>query len=184
MRFGFRELIFLIVLLGLPIAAWIFVFQPINREIELVRRENTSKQAKLEKLHVSHHIENVGQEIDKLAQAIGMFEAKLPAEKEVEVILREVWQLATDKGLRPRSVRTEKPVKSPLYSELPIKMEIIGDFDGFYAFLLDLEQLSRITRIFDMKLKKLSDNEGHMNASFTLTIYFEPESDGSTREGA
>jgi type IV pilus assembly protein PilO len=183
MRFGFRELIFLIVLLGLPIAAWVFVFQPINNEIELVRGENAAKQVKLEKLHVSQHIENVGQEIDKLAEAIHMFEAKLPAEKEVEVILREVWQLATDKGLRPRSVRTEKPVISPLYSELPIKMEIIGDFDGFYAFMLDVEQLSRITRIFDMKLKKLKDTEGHMNASFTLTIYFEPESNGSAKEG-
>lgn len=184
MRFGFRELIFLIVLLGLPIAAWMFVFQPINEEIVQVREENRAKQAKLEKLHLNQHIEDVGREIDKLTQAIRVFEAKLPAEKEVEVILREVWQLATNRGLRPRSVRTEKPIKSPMYTELPIRMEIIGDFDGFYEFLLDLEQLDRITRVLDMELRRLSDEEGHMNAEFTLTIYFEPAEDAAQAEGA
>jgi len=184
MRFGFRELIFLIVLLGLPIAAWMFVFQPINQEIAQVREENAAKRAKLDKLQLNQHIEDIGREIDKLTRAIRVFEAKLPAEKEVEVILREVWQLATSKGLRPRSVRTDKPIKSPLYTELPIRMEIIGDFDGFYAFLLDLEQLDRITRVFDMELRKLKDREGHMNATFTLTIYFEPAEDAAQGKGA
>jgi len=174
MRFGFREIVFIVVLLGLPVAAYFFVFEPVNGQIDQVRKENATKQAKLDKLEVARHIEDLGNEIEKLDQAIAMFEAKLPAEKEVEVILREVWQLATERGLRPRSVRTGKPVRSVMYNELPIKMEIIGDFDGFYAFLLDLERLDRITRVPDVKLEKLRDTEGHMQASFTLSIFFEP----------
>jgi type IV pilus assembly protein PilO len=173
MRFGYREIVFFLVLLGLPVAAFVFVFQPVNDEIEQVRVENAAKQTKLDRLEVARHIEDLGNEIQKLDESIEMFEAKLPAEKEVEVILKEVWQLASQHGLRPRSVRTEKPVAATMYSELPIKMEIIGDFDGFYSFLLDLEQLSRITRIPDMKLSKLHDTEGHMKAGFTLSIFFE-----------
>lgn len=174
MRFGLRELLFVVVLLGLPVAAWWFVFQPINDEIEAVRQENVVKQSKLDKLEVARHIEDLGKEIGTLDEAIAMFEAKLPAEREVEVILREVWQLATQRGLRPKNFRTDKPVASTLYTELPIKMEMLGDFDGFYAFLLDLERLSRITRLPEMKLKKSKDVEGHMNATFTMTIFFEP----------
>ena len=182
MRFGFREVVFVVVLLGLPVAAYFFVFEPVNGQIDQVRRENAIKQAKLEKLEVARHIKDLGDEIAKLDEAIAMFEAKLPAEKEVEVILREVWQLASERGLRPRSIRTGKPVRSPMYNELPIKMEILGDFDGFYAFLLDLERLDRITRIPDIKLEKLPDTEGHMKAAFTLSIFFEPQA--TTEPGA
>jgi len=180
MRFGFREIVFIVVLLGLPVAAYFFVFEPVNGQIEQVRKENAVKQAKLDKLEVARHIEDLGNEIEKLDEAIAMFEAKLPAEKEVEVILKEVWQLATERGLRPRSVRTGKPVRSVMYDELPIKMEIIGDFDGFYAFLLDLERLDRITRVPDLELEKLRDTEGHMKAAFTLSIFFEPHAKAST----
>jgi type IV pilus assembly protein PilO len=175
MRFGLRELVFLMVLLGLPVAAYFFVFAPTNQQIEQVRRENSAKQAKLEQLQVARHIEDLGQEINKLAEAIDVFEAKLPAAKEVDVILQEVWNLATKRGLIQRSVRTDKAIHSPAYSELPIKMKINGDFTGFYGFLLDLERLSRITRIHDMRLRKLKDTEGHVEASFTLSIFFEPQ---------
>ncbi len=174
MRFGLRELLFLLVLLGLPGAAWWFVFRPVNNEIQQVHAENVNKEAKLQKLRLNQHIDDVGKEIAKLNDAIALYEAKLPAEKEVEVILKEVWELATRRGLLPKSVRTEKPVPGSLYTELPIKMEILGDFDGFYAFLLDVERLSRITRVPDMKLKRSKDEEGHMIATFTLTIFFEP----------
>jgi len=175
MKLGLRELLFLLVLLGLPVAAYFFVFQPINAEIANVRDANAAKQAKLERLKVAEHIENIGREIKKLDSAIAVFEAKLPAEKEVEVILKEVWQLATANDLRPRSVRTGDPKASTLYSEMPIRMNMIGDFDGFYEFLLDLEGLSRITRIHQMKLERLKDRPGHIEAEFVLSIFFEPQ---------
>ncbi len=174
MRFGLRELVFLLVLLGLPVAAYFFVFAPTNAQIEQVRKENLIKKGKLDQLQLARHIEDIGVEIDKLVQAIDLFEAKLPAAKEVEVIQQEVWQLATRRGLNQRSFRPDKTIASTSYSEKPIHMEISGDFKGFYGFLLDLERLSRITRIHDLELEKQKDNEGFVNAKFTLTIYFEP----------
>jgi len=180
MRLGIRELVFFLVLLGMPVVAYVSVFAPMNRDIDDVRADNAVKQAKLERLEVARHIEDLGQEIAKLNDAVAMFEAKLPAEKEVEVILREVWQMATDYDLNPRSVRTEEPIKGHMHSEVPIRMEILGDFDGFYSFLLALERLDRITRIHQMELKSLPDRNGHIEAKFTLSIFFEPSSRGGS----
>ncbi|MBI1369398.1 MAG: type 4a pilus biogenesis protein PilO [Planctomycetes bacterium] len=177
MRFGLRELIFVMVLLAVPVAAWWFVFKPNNLQIAQAREEIRAKQQKLQQLQAAtRQMEDLGHEIDKLTEAIDVFEAKLPAEKEVEVMLKEVWQLAAKHGLKPRSVRAEKPIKSSRYSELPLKMVITGNFDGYYAFLLDLERLSRITRVPEMKLEKLKNgDEGQMEAQFTLSIFFEPQ---------
>jgi type IV pilus assembly protein PilO len=185
MRFGIRELLFCLVLLGLPVAALIFVFQPSHAQIQQVQQENQAKRKKLADLELARHIEDLGQEITRLTEEIDRFEAKLPTEEEIDVVVREVWQLATQRGLSSRSVRTRKTIVGPSYLERPIDMRISGDFDGFYAFLLDLERLSRITRIHDMHLKKLSasgikragldpsQTDGYIQADFTLSIFYE-----------
>ncbi|MDH3583616.1 MAG: type 4a pilus biogenesis protein PilO [Phycisphaerae bacterium] len=178
MRFGIRELLFLFVLLSMPVAAWWMVFKPSNEQIEEANREIRLKQQKLQQLETATmHIEDLGNEIDKLSQAVELFEAKLPAEREVEVILKEVWELAARHGLKPKSVRSEKPIKTQRYSELPLKMTINGDFDGYYKFLIDLERLSRITRISELKLvKDRKGKDGDAEAQFVLSIFFEPKS--------
>jgi type IV pilus assembly protein PilO len=177
MRFGARELLFVLVLLAMPVAAWFFVFQPANEQIDQARREITAKQNKLRQLeNATARIADLGREIDKLTESIKLFEAKLPAEKEVEVILKDIWQMAARHGLKPKSVRADKPIKSARYSELPLKMVIVGDFEGYYSFLLDMERLSRITRVPDMTLiKARNGEEGQMEATFTLSIFFEPQ---------
>ena len=179
MRFGLREAMFILVLLAMPTAAWWFVFRPANEQIAQARQEIEAKSQKLGRLEeATRRIEDLGREIEKLTDAIEMFEAKLPAEKEVEVVLKEVWQLASRHGLKPRSVRTDKPIQAARYSELPLEMVIVGDFDGYYSFLLDLERLSRITRIPRMDLTKFRQGEdGQMEATFTLSIFFEPRND-------
>ncbi len=178
MRFGVREFIFVTLLLAMPIAAYFFVFRPRNIQIAEARAEISDKQAKLERLRAAtKNIADLGQEIDKLAETIELFEQKLPAEREVEVILKQVWELAAAHRLTPKSVRTDKPVTAAHFAELPIMMTINGNFDGFYSFMLDLEKLRRITRMPQMKIEKVTkDQEGQMEARVVLSIYFDPQS--------
>ncbi|MCC7193073.1 MAG: type 4a pilus biogenesis protein PilO [Phycisphaeraceae bacterium] len=179
MRFGMREMLFLLVLLALPAASYFFVFEPRNKQINEARREVKQKQAKLEQLEAAtRNIADLGVEIDKLSEAIQVFEQKLPAEREVEVILKQVWELAARHNLTPKSIRTDKPVPAAGYSELPIRLTILGDFDGFYSFLLDLEKLKRITRMPQMTVKKIPPQEGQMQADFVLSIFFEAQNRG------
>lgn len=184
MRFGFRELFFVLLLLAMPIAAYFFVFEPRNTQNDEKRRELDQKDLKLQQLEAAtYKIDDLGREIDKLAGAIKLFEQKLPVEREVEVILKQVWELAAQNRLTPKSVRTDKPITTAHYTELPISMVIIGDFDGFYRFMLDLEKLRRVTRMPKLKLKKLVNEQGKMRAELILSIFFEPKSDQSADVG-
>ncbi len=181
MRFGLREFIFILLLLGVPVAAYYFVFEPRNQQIAQAREEIRDKQAKLTQLEsATRTIPDLDLEIVKLAEAVEVFEQKLPAEQEVEVILKEVWNLADRHELKPKSVRTDKTITTAQYAEMPIKMVILGNFDGFYSFLLDLERLRRITRMPKMKLKKLTTEEGSMEAEVVLSIYFDPRDPHAT----
>ena len=62
-------------------------------------------------------------------------------------------------------------------------MTLEGDFLGFYAFLQALENQPRIMRIHEMELEMLDKHgvpTGRVQASFTVTIFFEP-SDGKDK---
>jgi type IV pilus assembly protein PilO len=180
MRFGFRELVFILLLLAVPAAAYFFVFSPRNVQIAQMRDEIRIKRAKLEQLsQATASMKDLGAEIDRLTQAVKVFEQKLPAQREVEVLLNQATELAGKQRLGVKSLRTDKAVAAAQYSEQPIKMVIVGDFDGFYSFLLDLERLKRITRMNQMQLKRIQNDEGQMQAEITLSIFFDPSGDNS-----
>jgi type IV pilus assembly protein PilO len=189
MRIGLRELIFFLFLAAMPLAAYYWPWTtPVrglkqwNQQIAEARDDIQRKQDKLDELEqTTTRIENLGKEIDRLNRAIKMFEKKLPAQRQVEVVLKEVWQLARKHDLTPQSVRTDKIVPAAHYAELPIKMQISGDFDGFYSFLIDLERLPRVTQIPTMRLEKQddSDEQGKMTAEMVLSIFFESADDSN-----
>lgn len=179
MRFGFRELVFILLLLGVPAAAYFFVFEPRQAQISELREQIGQKQAKLSELEaVTKRMPDLGKEIDRLTEAIELIEQKLPEERNVDQVLRQVWELAAAQNLTPKSIRTDKPLRNMSYSELPIQMEIVGNFDGFYSFLLELEKLPRIMQVPQMKLEKLKDKdaeEGQMRAKVILSVFFEAD---------
>ena len=151
MRFGTRELIFFIVLFTVPIASYFYVFKPKNEEISAAREEMRIKMARLDQLaDVVSKIDDIGAAIEVGRESIAMIEAKLPSARDVEGILQQVWQIADRNALTVRSVKSEAPVPAALYMELPLRVVMEGQFDGFYEFLLELEKLPRITRIHNM----------------------------------
>jgi len=185
MRFGLRELIFLVVLLSVPVASFVFVFKPRNDEIQQANREIEIKTAKLDRLReVSSRIEDIGEAIEEWREAVEVIEAKLPDKQGVERILEQVWNLTEANGLEILSTKPDAAVPAATYMELPIKIEMTGDFDGFYQFLLELEQLQRITRVHEMKIVRAGQKsrrrssssdelpEGHMEVEFLLSIYY------------
>jgi type IV pilus assembly protein PilO len=183
MRFGFREAIFLLVLLAVPVVAYFYLFRPENAEIATALEEIEVKQVRLDTLEkITSRIDDLGLAIEEGRESIARLDAKLPDEQDVEGILEQVWQIARSNHLTVKKVKSEKPVPASLYRELPLAMVLEGQFDGFYQFLLELESLPRITRIHEMKLERANTRAassgelppGAMRAEFTLSIYFKP----------
>jgi len=176
MKFGFRELIFLLVLLAMPVSSFWFVFRPQNEEIEAAKKEIEHKELLLEKLaNATKQSTDLARQNSEKADAIALVESRLPGTKEVDVILEQVAELARKSKLELPKVKAGKPVAAARYMEQPLEMTMRGDFDDFYEFMLKLELLERITRVLDLRLERIDRENGSMVANFTLSIYFEPE---------
>ena len=184
MKFGIREIIFVVVMLGLLASTYFFVFTKANQKKEDLLTDIRQKQGALSNLQAATAgIEDLNRKIEELQQAITFFESKLPQEKEVDKILKEVWQMAEANSLTTKTIKTLRTERGPNYSEQPIELSLAGNFNGFYSFLLQLEKLQRITRVTQMNLMKINDRDGEMQASLTLSIFFEPDT-GSSVAGA
>ena len=179
MKFGLRELVLLAVLLAMPVASFFLVFQPQNAAIDRAQGEIEHKERLLDQLRVeSSRNDDLRRANEEIQTRIADIEARLPSNKEVDRIIRQVSQVAIGAGLASPAMKNAKPVEAALYWEQPLELESQGDFKGFYRFLIELERLPRITRIPDMKLKRRPGENGRMDIDFTLSIYF--QQDGST----
>jgi type IV pilus assembly protein PilO len=175
MRFGFREIIFVNLMLALLAASWWFGFKKVNERKEQLRAEMTIKQKELSDLdEATADVADLQKQIEDLQRAIDFFEGKLPREKEVNDLLREVSKAAEGANLEIRQFEPMMTVRGSHYSELPVRIVLAGGFEGFYLYMLELEKLARITRVTDMKLKKMQERNGAMEAEMTLSIFFEP----------
>lgn len=180
MRFGIRELIFMVVLLAVPLASYVYVFKPRNEEIRTAKQEVEVKQARLNKLReVSSRIDDVELAIRQGELAIQVIENKLPSQQDVEIILEDIWKSAKKNKLAVKSVKNQKQLAAANYKEQPLKVVIEGSFTGFYEFLLDVEKLDRITRVHQLTIMRLSAGrggsgapQGAVKAEFMLSIYF------------
>ena len=192
MKFGLREIVFVLLLMGIPLAAWWFVFRPRNAQSAEMLKQIEAKQAKLQALNrATATIGDLKNEIASLAKAIAFFESKLPSEKEIEKVLEEVWSLAEDSNLTTKSIRTlEKrnnkgfaPAGGP-HAEQAISMKLEGDFMGLYKFMLALESQPRIMRVRKMSVKKplkaAKAPEGAVSAELELSVFFEKGQEGRT----
>jgi type IV pilus assembly protein PilO len=178
MKFGAREVLFLIVMLSLLFASWYFVFRKADERIATLNADTLQMQNQLGELdRVTKRIANMNQKIEELQKLIRLFEGKIPRQNETKEIVKQI-----DKQARGRRLldvvsfdARSKAEQAAGYFELPVKIVMTGDFKSFYDFLLEIERMTRITRINKMSLTKINEVDGSMKADVTLSIFFAPD---------
>ncbi|MGH7291569.1 MAG: type 4a pilus biogenesis protein PilO [Myxococcota bacterium] len=172
-------------LLALPVCSYFVVFRPVNTKIAQGKKEIEHKHALLSKLReATAQTADLQRANDQIRESIDSLQAKLPSSKEMDNVLRQVSGIAAKNGLKiPTFKKNDKTAPAGMAMEQPLDIEITGDFDGFYKFLLDIEQLPRITRFTDLEIVRSDKSgaqntaDGDMKSKFVLSVYY--ESDGS-----
>jgi type IV pilus assembly protein PilO len=173
MNSSLRYLIFFILIVGMAYVSWAYMIKPANEHLAQERAKMETMTAKLNELEqATAAAKDLAAQLKKIEEAIDAFESKLPPSSEIHTVLEDVTLIAQRHGLTPKSIRTQKNRDNRGYIEQPLAMELHGNFNSYYAFLLELEQLDRITKIRELKLKK-SEREGQTEATFVMSIFFQ-----------
>ncbi len=176
MKLGLREIIFFKLMIGLLVASYFMGLKRMNEKRQGYEEQITLKQNKLTDLaRAKREIDDIEHKLDTLTQAIDYFKKKLPSEQGVDEILDSTNQLITAHNLNCVSFKpSPKPIVGPGYREKQIEILLTGDFFGFYQFLADIERRDRIIKVTDLKLTKIDEEAGRMQAVMRLSIFFDP----------
>jgi len=169
-----RKIAFFILLLAVAYVAYQYMIKPANKKLADDKARVQTKLAKLadfEEASATAH--GLTKQLEQLQEAIKFFESKLPPKSEIHKVLEQVTLIAQQQGLKPRTIRTLAEKDNSGYVEQPLKMELVGNFNSFYSFLLELEKLPRIMKIRKLQLDKQTELEGQIAADFVVSIFFQ-----------
>ncbi len=176
MNLGMRETSVLGLVLAIPVASYLLVFAPQNKEIQTAKEEIAHKQEMLTKLKKeTDRNEDLAQANEEINKRIAEIEARLPTTKEIDNIVRQISDLAVQSGLSAPTLASGKPIEAGTYWEQPLTVTTTGNFAGFYSFLQKLERMPRITRIPDFNIRRDSKVNGLVAIDFTLSIFFQDD---------
>jgi len=174
MTSGLRKIVFFVLLLAVASIAYRYMIKPANGHLAEAKMRLQSKVDKLAEFEkITAAADDLTKQLKQLEEAMKFFESKLPPKSEIYKVLERVTVIAQKQGLKPKTIRTLKKKNNSGYIEQPLRMELVGDFNSFYLFLLELEKLPRITKIRELELKKQMKNEGKIAADFTVSIFFQ-----------
>jgi type IV pilus assembly protein PilO len=174
MTSNLRKIVFFILLVGIAFCAYQYMIKPANRNLEEKKAAVETKMKKLSEFEkATATTKDLNKQLEQLEKAIKFFEDKLPPSSEIHKVLEQVTLIAQKEGLEPKTIRALTKKNNSGYVEQPLKMEVTGDFNSFYTFLLELEKLPRIMKIRELELKKEMPVEGQITASFIVSIFFQ-----------
>jgi len=150
------------------------MIKPANKSLAEQKTEVEAKFTKLAEFQEAvAAAEDLNKQVAELEEAIEFFESKVPPTSEIDKVLRDVTVISEMQGLKPKTIRTLKRKENSGYVEQPLKMELVGNFNSFYSFLLELENLPRIMKIRELELDKQGADEGRISTDFVVSIFFQ-----------
>ncbi len=176
MSSSLRKIIFFVLLVGLAVVGYHFMIKPANADLEASKQRVEAKLAKLAEFEkATNAAKDLDKQLTQLRDAIDFFESKLPPTSEIHKVLEQVTVIAQKQGLKPKTIRTMARKNNNGYIEQPLRMQLQGNFNAFYSFLLEMEKLPRIMKIRQLELKKTTDAEGEVVADCILSIFFQSQ---------
>jgi type IV pilus assembly protein PilO len=156
-KYGFLTIVFIII-----IAAGLY-FDTQKQLDQLKKVEASESKLKAEFTKKADQAAKLDLYKDQLAEMQASFQAilrQLPEKTDVESLLVDVSQTGLANGLEIKKFKPSAEEKKGFYAELPISLEVSGEYHDLASFISGVAALPRIVTMHDIKLKRTVTKEG------------------------
>jgi type IV pilus assembly protein PilO len=173
-----QKIIMGVILLAILVAGGYFLLlSPKMIEVNDLRGQRAAKQAELlQSRAVAASLARFKQEAQALRTKLEAAKERLPSEKEIPGLYRQVSDLAFQSGLSVSLFQPKDPATKDIYQEVPISINAEAAYHQLGSFFDRLSRLPRILNLTDLKLAGITRATGTVRADLILTTYvFRPE---------
>lgn len=177
-------LIFVLVAVG---GTYYFVWREKIPELERVQRQELDLRTTFEsRQRLAANLDDYRDQLAEIEQTFGAMLRQLPGETEVPSLLVDISQTGLAAGLEERLFQPLAEVNREVYSELPIRMQVVGTYHELGNFVSGVVALPRIVTLHDITLRPEQTGRGETAATGRLVMdvtaktyrYIEEGSDG------
>ena len=149
----------------LLIGSYVFYFKDKVIYYKAVEQEEQQLRLNFEfKQRKAANLEAYKEQIAKMQQLFQRLLRQLPSKTEVPALLEDISKIGVAYGLDFQLFDPMAEVKHDFYTELPIRIEVLGNYHALGQFISDLASLPRIVTVHSISIEPLPNSE----ASSTL----------------
>jgi type IV pilus assembly protein PilO len=174
------------VLLLIPVGGFFLLWQGQIEELEQgLAQEETLKKDYLAKKTQAINLDLHKQQLREIDTQFGALLKQLPNKSQMDALLVDINQSGLSRGLqfelfKPDATESAKE----FYSELPIKVKVIGTYHDMGAFAADVGQLPRIVTLNDVTIEAGKDGNLAMEVTARTFRYLDEEEVSAQRKAA
>lgn len=162
------------VALAVGVAAfWWVSYRPRAQRMESLRVRIEAGQREVSRNHDrGRTLHALAAEVQQLEERLSGCGRQMPKQPELGEFLGDVTRASQRLALREWKYEPGVPRRAQDYFELPIGMHFEGDFANAAAFLKQVEELRRLTRVKRLTMRSRDRKRNTVEVDVTMNIYF------------
>lgn len=146
-----------VVCLLMVVLSYFLVFKSQQDAINVLKEELSKKENEFRtNQSYANRINELQAKVDKLNEDLARAKKRLPEEREIPDLLKQVSDLATTAGLEVVTFKPKTEEPKDFYSEVPVQVRVTGRFHNTLAFFDEVSRLPRIVTISNIDMKKVT----------------------------
>lgn len=161
-----------VLLFALVVAAGYFVtVKPNNERLTRLQNEQSELMKQYEeKSFKAKNLDEYKKQLAEMEESFGSLLQQLPKDTEVPGLLEDITHTGKGSGLEFKEISLAQEREKEFYAELPININVRGDYHGFGSFVSGVASLPRIVTLHDYKIEPAGDNDGRAGGLLEMTV--------------
>ncbi|MDP5136755.1 type 4a pilus biogenesis protein PilO [Rheinheimera baltica] len=159
------KLVFAVILAVLVsiLSYFLLVDSKIDELAAAEKKETELRQTFRTKNGTAVNLELYKQQMVEMEQTFSFLLKQLPTTHETPGLLDDITYVGTTSGLTFIRINWEPEIEKDFYTELPIKIEVVGDYHQFGNFVSEVAKLPRIVSLHDFAIQTEKDERLRFN---------------------
>jgi Tfp pilus assembly protein PilO len=112
--------------------------------------------------------------VNELKTRLDKYDKQLPRQQELDRFIKDIDTMVRSAALQKYSVNPSVlPIRSEMFAVQPVSLKFQGDFIKVFSFLRQTEEMQRLTRVRELKIKSdRAAKPGQVEVELSMNIYF------------
>ncbi len=172
-----RQIVIFVVAGALATGFVLLRYFPLRKDMQGLEEARREQKASIAKAAAeAEQLPVLKEELVELQAAVGDYEVKVPAARELGVFLQQIASLMSEQSLGEQQVQPGEEVQAGSLNCIPINIHCKGDMKRIFEFFKSLQKLERCVRIEQVKITNGRNFSGQASLDTKAVIYYRAKS--------